>query len=393
MVSTPATSIATSTPAMPAAISTAVTKSASRPAVPNAKVKNNTPIQTSKSQTSATSQKSQRPSPLAANKANMSPASEAGKSRLKMETFELGDEGKVLLKLSNAITAPVGIKTPEETQALAQATAVWRAINGQPAVDDKLVAAVAENDKKQKAIEAKAAASIKLANQKLAETTEFYSLLVYGLLGILAIALACLALFWLKMRQKARTEFNWLNDAGEDKQDETATHEPTQFLPTALGEVAPDETTLTEPVLEHQPHEEVTANSTLADSPLASLLSNTKVIKKKSKSSTDAPSDLSFETMSTQVPAKELSIDERPDQFTEERFDERVSKSKKKNRNTVEHNPIMPVAETIDFDMTDMTTKPHVSASAPKMSSTKEDVKSNLIDFDIFADPPAAEKP
>jgi hypothetical protein len=34
-----------------------------------------------------------------------------------------------------------------------------------------------------------------------------------------------------------------------------------------------------------------------------------------------------------------------------------------------------------------------VSASAPKVSSTKEDVKSNLIDFDIFADPPAAEKP
>ena len=56
-----------------------------------------------------------------------------GQSRLKMETFELTDEHQVLLKLSTALVAPTGMRTPEEIQALAQATAVWRAINGMPA--------------------------------------------------------------------------------------------------------------------------------------------------------------------------------------------------------------------------------------------------------------------
>jgi hypothetical protein len=53
--------------------------------------------------------------------------------------------------------------------------------------------------------------------------------------------------------------------------------------------------------------------------------------------------------------------------------------------------PVQPVAETIDFDMTDISAGKPASAATPiakNSSSNKSDAKSNLIDFDIFAEPP-----
>ena len=55
-----------------------------------------------------------------------------GKSRLKMETFDLADEQQVMLKMSSALLAPVASDTPANAQALAQAAAVWRTLNAKP---------------------------------------------------------------------------------------------------------------------------------------------------------------------------------------------------------------------------------------------------------------------
>jgi hypothetical protein len=136
-------------------------------------------------------------------------------SKLKMETFELTDERQVLLKLSSAMIAPTGTRTPEEIQSLAQATAVWRAINGLPAE-------ATATKKAEPSIEANAAAMAALqAKLQAAQKKEYANPLVYGLGALLALALGSIAWMLLRMRKPAPTDYGWL----EEKVDVSGTDE------------------------------------------------------------------------------------------------------------------------------------------------------------------------
>ena len=154
--------------------------------------------------------------PVASATATQNTLASAGKttSKLKMETFELTDERQVLLKLSSAMIAPTGTtRTPEEIQSLAQATAVWRAINGLPA--EVTPAKKAE-------LEANAAAMAALqAKLQATQKKEYANPLVYGLGALLALALGSIAWMLLRMRKPAPNDYGWL----EEKVDTTGNSE------------------------------------------------------------------------------------------------------------------------------------------------------------------------
>ena len=137
-----------------------------------------------------------------------------GKSRLKMETFDLADEQQVMLKMSSALLAPVASDTPANAQALAQAAAVWRTLNAKPeglaANAQKLQATAAELQiVKSNALKAQISLQERL---RVAEQKEFANPLVYGLLALLALALAGLTWMWLRVRKNAQADYTWLGD-------------------------------------------------------------------------------------------------------------------------------------------------------------------------------------
>lgn len=141
-----------------------------------------------------------------------------GKSRLKMETFDLADEHQVMLKMSSALLSPVASDTPVNAQALAQAAAVWRALNAKPedvAADaQKLQATTAElqsvKDSAQKA-------SLSLQERlRVAESKEFANPLVYGLIALLALCLAGLTWLALRLRKVSQPDYAWLQHASAE---------------------------------------------------------------------------------------------------------------------------------------------------------------------------------
>lgn len=168
-----------------------------------------------------------------------------GKSRLKMETFDLADERQVMLKMSTALLAPAASDTPANPQALAQAAAVWRALNAKPedvAADaQKLQATAAELQiVKSNALKVEAGLQERL---RVAEQKEFTNPLVYGLLALLALALAGWTLMWLRVRKNTQAAFAWIDSE--------------QSLPTYAE--PPVETGITEPafvVTRHMRHEQ-----------------------------------------------------------------------------------------------------------------------------------------
>lgn len=136
-----------------------------------------------------------------------------GKSRLKMETFDLADERQVMLKMSTALLAPVASDTPTNAQALAQAVAVWRALNAKPedvAADAQKLQATAAELQSVKSIALKEQASLQ-ERLRMAEEKKFANPLVYGLLALLALTLAGLTWMWLRVRKKAQADYAWLN--------------------------------------------------------------------------------------------------------------------------------------------------------------------------------------
>lgn len=157
-----------------------------------------------------------RPSKLkSSNKlvAKANPAAE-GKSRLKMETFDLADERQVMLKMSTALLAPVASDTPANAQALAQAAAVWRALNAKPedvAADAQKLQATAAELQSVKSAALKEQASLQ-ERLRVAEEKKFANPLVYGLLTLLALTLAGLTWMWLRHRKNAQAEYAWLGD-------------------------------------------------------------------------------------------------------------------------------------------------------------------------------------
>ena len=302
-------------------------------------------------------------------------------SRLKMETFELTDEHQVLLKLSSAMVAPTGMRTPEEIQALAQASAVWRAINGLPAeVQPAATVVSAEAPVKPPVVETAIASKPVLTNTRLPKLTgvsEFSNLLVYGLIGLLALTLACIAWLWLRVRKASRAGYGWLNDSAVIHA--ATEHEPTQFLTSSFHQTTMDSQQISEPVLKSDIEIDITADENVETSPIQNNDRSARV-----ESQADSAS---FKTADNKI------ISSLPSHFDDPRFDERVLRSKKKPLTDIHDKPIASAAELMDLVLAD--TQPKLrSVSTPSTAEpVKDDPKGNLIDFEIFAEPAPAEKP
>ena len=327
-----------------------------------------------------------------------------GQSRLKMETFELTDEHQVLLKLSTALVAPTGMRTPEDIQALAQATAVWRAVNGMPAdvkaIETPAADVVAAAAAKALVVEKPPMTMPSLMNQKLAGKSECSNLMVYGLIGLLTLTLGCIAWLWLRVRKASRAGYGWLNDSVTD--DVAVDHEPTQFLhskfyetetvPKVAQETQFEVETEQEPQLEQiveiapvltsEPEQEIFIEVTEVDNKVVPV---------------DVPTTV--ESVFSPLPAH----------FDDPRFDDRILHVKKKDRNLTHEKPIASTAELMKLVLADIPPKLRsVGASSPesiektnvttsnkvvKAKDIRDDAKGNLIDFDVFADPEPLNKP
>lgn len=319
-------------------------------------------------------------------------ANALGQSRLKMETFELTDEHQVLLKLSTALIAPTGMRTPEEIQALAQATAVWRAINGMPpefkATETPAADVVATTQVKAPAVATPPVTMPALMNQKLAGKSEFSNLMVYGLIGLLALTLGCIAWLWLRVRKATRAGYDWLNDSVAE--DAYADHEQTQFLHSKFYETEVAAQEALEPVLDVEPEQE-----------------QERVVEPETVIEAAVPHE---KIRSVVTPALEIPVvNSLPTHFDDPRFDERVLRVKNKDRNLTHEKPITSSAELMDLVLADTPPKlrsvatpipeshdkPNFAntSSAAKTKDIKDDPKGNLIDFDIFADPEPLNKP
>ncbi len=381
----------------PSALAMTPSSTAEKVRVQRAEISAKAPLKKSSTQAALASQKFKRSMTAIPEmtKSVVNTASSTGLSKLKMETFELTDEHQVLLKLSSALVAPTGMRTPEEIQALAQATAVWRAINGMSAEVQQVATVVtAETQAKNPAIVAAASPQPTAASQKLPRLTgmsEFSNLLVYGLIGLLALTLACIAWLWLRVRKASRAGYGWLNEPAADQAE--IEHEPTQFSPSNFHLTQIDEQQTSEPLLESDIEIDLAADKSaetlsLQNSDRAEL----------SKSQVD----------STSVKAADNEIiSSLPKHFDDPRFDERVLRSKKKLRADIHDKPITSSAELLDLVVADTppklrsvgtpsapepTSNPSISEPA-NAAPVKDDPKGNLIDFEIFAEPIPAEKP
>lgn len=329
-----------------------------------------------------------------------------GQSRLKMETFELTDEHQVLLKLSTALVAPTGMRTPEEIQALAQATAVWRAINGMPAeVKATETPAVDVVAQAKPTVQAPPATLPTLMNQKLAGKSEFSNLMVYGLIGLLALTLACIAWLWLRVRKASRAGYGWLNDSVAEE--DIVDHEPTQFLHSNFYE---NETET--PSQELQERQEPLETVEKLEPTFEADIEVKETLGATATTSTDAD-EIFVEVVEDEKPqvptsstANNQIISPLPPHFDDPRFDERVLRTKKKNRDAVHEQPITSTAELMELVLADSPPKLRSvntpapvrddKASAAKVAKTtpsKDDTKGNLIDFDVFAESEPLNKP
>lgn len=324
-------------------------------------------------------------------------ADAVGQSRLKMETFELTDERQVLLKLSTALVAPTGMRTPEETQALAQATAVWRALNAMPAITPAIASTTAPAvvaQAKVSTIEMLPVTLPALMNQKLAGKSEFSNLMVYGLISLLTLTLGCIAWLWLRVRKATRAGYGWLNDSLSDN--DVVDHEPTQFLHTNFHETFAQE----EP--EHILDDESESESELEDA------TETEEEEKEAVIDHEFINELA-EAQNKVIPdtvSEKPVVNAFPDHFDDPRFDERVLRVKKKDRDITHEKPIVSSNELLDLvladtppklrsvgtPVTESTDKSNLT-TVTKAAKAKDDSKSNLIDFDFFAEPEPLDKP
>ncbi len=196
--------------------------------------------------------------------ASKSLAAPESKSRLKMETFDLMDEQQVMLKMSTALLSPVVSDTPENKQALAQATAVWRALNAKPediAADAQKLQTTADELQRVKDSALKATTSLQ-ERLRIAEEKKYANPVIYGLTGLLILALAGLTWLWLRVRQGTPTNYAWLHEQSateltDSEQIDPRNLEP-QFVPTHFSK------TLDEPIKANFDHAHGTTRNNVA---------------------------------------------------------------------------------------------------------------------------------
>jgi hypothetical protein len=301
----------------------------------------------------------------------------ASQPRLKMETVELTDERQVLLKLSSALTSPTGTRTPEEVKALAQASAVWRVMNDLPLeAKAPTMPVVVENPAKSPtAVVTTTTAVPSLIDQKLAEKSEFSNLIVYGLVGLLAITLGCITWLWLRVRKASRASYDWLNNNGTDDFDGAPAR--TQFLPTTFHESEYTAQEQVEPALDTEAEAKSEAESDLE--PRTKAHEQTETTAQYQDIAQDVAQDIPI--------ARDESKLEKPTHVDNPKFDgSKFDGSKFDGSKLDSSQPVTartPFAELEDIVLAKAPAKLHaVTAPVP----AKEDAKSNMIDFEIFAD-------
>ncbi len=366
-----------------------------------------------------------KPTALAAAPVNpLGKVAQMGQSRLKMETFELTDEHQVLLKLSTAMIAPTGMRTPEEIQALAQATAVWRAINGMPVLAAATIAEPAPQP-----AETAAVASVQTKPTAIPKEgkSEFSNPIVYGLMALLALTLACIAWLWFHVRRGTQPGYGWLEETA--LAEAPAQTEPSQFLPTKFTDTAfvpePQVDELAELVnTEFEEPRPQLAEAAFDASPLAVLLSNKEAAvsnRKKTLNKITAKAKASKEFSAANSPERA------PEHFDDSRFDERHLNAQKIARRPVHDRPItsptelmdlvldtppklrsvpspVPVVEVVREALLEKQPAQKQTKAAPKtmpkpqteatpQAELTSETKGNLIDFEIFADPVPLPRP
>jgi hypothetical protein len=368
-----------------------------------------------------------KPTTIVATPANaLGKVAQMGQSRLKMETFELTDEHQVLLKLSTAMIAPTGMRTPEEIQALAQATAVWRAINGMPAV----AATTAAQPAPTVITPAVAAAQTKPTAIVKDGKYDFSNPIVYGLMGLLALTLACIAWLWLHLRRGTQPGYGWLEEtalAEAPVQNDPSLFEQDLRNDTAFVQQDQTEALQHLVVTESQPEAPLVAEAAFNTSPLAVLKSIKETMtlqNDKTSSNINAKGKETKEFSAANPPEKS------PEHFDDSRFDEQQLITKF-NTSLVQEDIINAQNESVDFIVADATPKlrsvpspilaveseteldkaptqpekvpaelAQASTNLPKKVLPKEPPKEqtsaskgNLIDFDFFAEPAPLPKP
>jgi hypothetical protein len=340
-----------------------------------------------------------------------SDSDDAVQSRLKMETFQLTDEHQVLLKLSTALVAPAAIRSPEEAQALAQATAVWRAINGMSSPTKEIDAAAAAVSTTTQTVTAQTPVVVRPTsiNQKLAGNSEFSNLIVYGLISLLALTLACIAWLWVRVRKASRAGYEWLNDSEADEV--MVEHEPTQFMHTNFYETETGTNTQSQP--EEPPEPSFDSAEEIASDIKDAQANNDEISGEDEVPQIVGLPAVTSDGKSTPKASTDPHIvSALPPHFDDPRLEERVIRRKAKN-NDVTHaqpTPAAHSAESMDFTLEDIPQKTRTPStpstdefnkSVSTHSSNKTallpvddgDVESNLIDFDAFAEPEPLNKP
>jgi hypothetical protein len=249
-----------------------------------------------------------------------------------------------------------------------------------------------------------------LMNQKLAGKSEFSNLVVYGLIGLLALMLACIAWLWLRVRKASRAGYGWLNDAVTD--DAVVDHVPTQFMHSNFYETEAVSQEALEPSFDTKTETEIEVKAEVASKPSDEEIfvevvedEQPRVASQVSSLSTQAQTEKPL-AKTTKTTANKRIISPLPPHFDDPRFDERVLRTKKKDRDIAHAQPITSSAELMDWVLADTPPKLRsVTTPAPvlddkpsattvaKAASSKDDAKGNLIDFDVFAEPEPLNRP
>jgi hypothetical protein len=271
---------------------------------------------------------------------------ELGQSRLKMENFALTDEHQVLLKLSTALIEPSGMRSPEELQALAQATAVWRAINGMPAASQ-----VAATPGIAKVVAVTQPKPTDFAKDK---KYDFNNPIVYGLVGLLSLALVSLAWLWLKLRKASLTAYSWLAEKefaepyGNDDYAPISQNNPIKDAPYVKQNNAEEMQDLAESELHRQDpllaQETEQADETISASPIAML----KAMQVKASRDSHQSSKIKDGAVETSEFSAANASERSPEHFDDSRFDKKQLITKV-NTSLVQADVMNALKESVDI--------------------------------------------
>ena len=159
-----------------------------------------------------------------------------GTPRLVLENAPLLAENQIMLKLTTDLlmsSKTSEVETPEHVQSMAQARAIWHALN---AKTEDLAADAMKLQDTTVQLAAQNQTNLDLsAKLRVAERNTFSNDIVYALGALLALALAALAWIWLKNRKVSQAGYAWLGEEASGIQPLPLTQE--EFVETVPLEI------------------------------------------------------------------------------------------------------------------------------------------------------------